>query len=213
MTDLCRRSICLPLLGVLLLLAACAGGAQEHADSGHAAPATEHTAAAAAESKPHSAAGHGGVDYNQPPLPPHAPGLGTLFIYSLILFGVFLAVARAIIWKPLIQALDEREGRINVAHAEAEHAKAEAARLLAVHEAKMADVHEQVKGIVAQARQQAETEKAQIIASADAEARALRDRAVAEIRQAREEAMAGLLATVERQVGLATEHVLGHRLN
>ena len=177
-------SICLTVLAALVLLAARAG-----------------------------AADHGAVDYDKPPLPGSAPGLGTLFVFSLILFGAFLFAARKFIWQPLIQALDDREGRINLAYAEAEKAKAEAARLLASHDEKMAEVHEQVKGIVAQARQQADAEKAEIIASAETEAKALRDRALGEIDQAREEAMSGLLATVEQQVGLATEHVLGHRLN
>ena len=156
---------------------------------------------------------HGDIDYNKPPLPGSAPGLGTLFVFSLILFGAFLFIARKFIWQPLIAALDEREGRINLAYAEAEKARAEAARLLEAHDSKMSEVHEQVKGIVAQARQQADAEKAEIIASAETEAKALRDKALAEIAQARDEAMAGLQATVDRQVGLATEHILGHQLN
>jgi F-type H+-transporting ATPase subunit b len=211
MTGSRQRSNRLPLLAALVLLAARIGSAQEHAEPGHApvAAAGENAAAEA----PAAQDAHGAVDYNKPPLPGLAPGLGTLFVYSLILFVVFLAVAKAMIWKPMIQALDEREGRINTAYAEVETAKAEAARLLAAHDARMAEVQEQVKGIVAQARQQADAEKAQIIASAETEAMALRDRALADIRQAREEAMAGLLATVDRQVGLAAEHVLGHRLN
>lgn len=155
------------------------------------------------------AADHGDINYDKPPLPGSAPGLVTLFVYSLILFSVFLFAARKFIWQPLIAALDEREGRINLAYAEAEKAKADAARLLAEHDEKMAEVHEQVKGIVAQARQQAETEKAEIIASAETEAKALRDKAVAEIAQARDEAMSGLQAAVDQQVGLATEHILG----
>ena len=156
---------------------------------------------------------HGDINYDKPPLPGSAPGLGTLFIYSLILFGAFVFIARRFIWQPLIGALDEREGRINLAYAEAEKAKAEAARLLKQHDEKMAEVHEQVKEIVAKARQQADTEKSEIIAAAEVEAKALRDKALAEISQARDEAMTGLQATVDQQVGLATEHILGHQLN
>ncbi|MBL8850474.1 MAG: ATP synthase F0 subunit B [Planctomycetaceae bacterium] len=206
MTGFHVRSICLSLFAAMFLLAARSGLAQEH-------PEPAHPPAAAAEPAEAHHEAHGAVDYNKPPLPGFAPGLMTLFVYSLVLFTIFLVVARSMVWKPLISALDEREGRILAAQVEAEHAKTEAARLLAAHDAKMAEVQEQVKGIVAQARQAADAEKAQIIASAEAEAKALRDRAVAEIRQARDEAMSGLLATVDRQVGLATEHVLGHRLN
>lgn len=204
------RTACACLVAGLMLAA---GGAritaqEDHAEGAHgAAHADQHHDAAA-----HPAGDHGGVDYNKPPIDPN-PAMLQLFVFSLLLFGVFLLAARALIWKPLISALDEREGRINVAYSDAETAKAEAARLLSAHDAKMAEVQEQAKGIVAAARQQADAEKAQIIASAEAEAKALRDRALDEIRRAREEATAGLLATVDRQVGLATEHVLGHRLN
>lgn len=199
------------VLTVVTLLAAmaaaaapvCAQPAEEHPTAGHAQPG-------AVEAP--QGAGHGAINYDEPPINP-TPAMLQLFVFSLVLFGLFLLVSRSMIWKPLIQALDEREGRINVARSEAERANAEAARLLALHQAKMNEVEEQVKGIIAKARQQADVEKAQIIASAEAEAKALRDRALADIRQAREEAMAGLSATVDRQVGLATEHILGHRLN
>ena len=206
MTGSSFRSICIPLLAALIVLAGRCGQAQEH-------PKPEHPAPAAATPAEMDHAAHGGVDYNQPPLPGKAPGLGTLFIFSLLLFVGFLFVARAVIWRPLIQALDERETRINLAHSEAERANAEAARLLALHQAQMNKLEEQVKGIVAKARQQADVEKAEIIAAAEADAKALRDRALDDIRKAREEATTGLAATVERQVGLAAEHILGHRLN
>jgi F-type H+-transporting ATPase subunit b len=203
------RTVCACLVAGLMLAA---GGARIIAQDDHAEGAHAETHADEHHDAAHAAGGHGGVDYNKPPIDP-TPEMLQLFVFSLLLFGVFLLAARSLVWKPLISALDEREGRINVAYADAETAKAEAARLLSAHDAKMAEVQEQVKGIVAAARQQADAEKAQIIASAEAEAKALRDRALDEIRRAREEATAGLLATVDRQVGLATEHVLGHRLN
>ncbi|MFO1094916.1 MAG: ATP synthase F0 subunit B [Planctomycetaceae bacterium] len=224
MTGSTLRSILLPLLAALVCIAARSGAAvgQDAPAAHHEEKSVESAVERGVEAATggdvdmparHKAPAHEAVDYNKPPLPGSAPGLGTLFVYSLILFCGFLVVARTMIWAPLIRALDEREGRINQAYAEAEKAKADAAHLLAAHETKMAEVHEQVKGMIAQARQQADAEKAQIIAAAEAEAKALRERALGEIRQAREEAMAGLLATVDRQVGLATEQVLGHRLN
>jgi F-type H+-transporting ATPase subunit b len=198
------------LRAVMLLAAIAATAAPVRAQHAEEHPTVEHAQSGAVAASHGS--GHGAVNYDEPPINP-TPAMLQLFVFSLLLFGIFLAVSRSMIWKPLIQSLDERENRINVAHSEAERANAEAARLLALHQAKMNEVEEQVKGIVAKARQQADTEKAQIIAAAEAEAKALRDRALADIRQAREEAMAGLSATVDRQVGLATEHILGHRLN
>lgn len=199
-----RRTPGIALLRLLVILAVFAAGS--------AAAHAQHETAPASADAVHGGDAHGAINFDEPPIQPDRSML-QLFVFSLALFLVFLFVARQLIWKPLIHALDEREERVNRAYAEAEAAKAEAAKLLQLHDQKMNEVQEQVKGIVAEARQQAEAEKARIIASADAEARELRDRALDEIRRAREEAMAGLLATVDRQVELATEHILGHRLN
>jgi F-type H+-transporting ATPase subunit b len=217
-----------PIAGLLLFpalvfLAASGGVALAQADHEHPAVAAEEPGAhappsgagAPAGEEPHEEHGAGAhaVDYNQPPLPGFAPGLMTLFIYSLALFVGFLFVARVFVWKPLIAALDQREARVNQAYAEAEAAKAEAAKLLAAHDARMNEVQEAVKGIVSKARQQADQEKAQIIAAAEAEAQALRDSALADIRRARDEALAQLLARADQQANVAAEHVIGRRFS
>ena len=217
----------LSLFAALVLLAATGGRALGQAAHDHDHPETaatepaghththEHEGEAAAGEEPQKAHGSGAheVNYNQPPLPGFAPGLMTLFIYSLVLFIGFLLVARLFVWKPLIAALDQREARVNQAYHEAETAKAEAAKLLAAHDARMNEVQEEVKGIVAKARQQADQEKAQIIAAAEAEAQALRDSALADIRSARDEALAQLLASADQQVNVAAEHVIGRRFS
>lgn len=159
-----------------------------------------------------AAADHGDVDYNKPPLPGFAPGLGTLFVFSLGLFVAFVFGARMLVWTPLIQALDQREARVNRAYADAEAAKAEAERLMAQHEARMAQVHEEVQAIVTQARKEGEREKARIIAEAEAQARAVRDRAIEEIRQAREAALAELERSLDGPVAQAVAHVVGEAL-
>lgn len=149
--------------------------------------------------------GHEGVDYNQPPL--HFDP--KLFLWTLGLFVLFLFVARQLVWTPLIRALDAREARVNRALHGAEAARVEAERLLAEHDARMAEVQEEVKGIVAAARKEAEAEKARIIAEADVEAAALRDRAIAEIEAAHRQAIDDLNAQIDQQAAVATEHVLG----
>ncbi len=155
---------------------------------------------------------HGDIDYNKPPIDPN-PAMLQLFIFSLLLFVGFVFLARQFVWKPLIAALDQREARVNHAYHEAETAKAEAARLLSAHDARMSEVQEEVKGIVARARQQAEQEKTQIIAAAEAEAQALRDSALADIRRARDEALQQLLASADQQANVAAEHVIGRRFS
>jgi F-type H+-transporting ATPase subunit b len=202
----CRRAAVWIVGSVLLtVFQARAPSAAEH--SPHGAAAT----AGSADSQ-HAVADHGDVDYNKPPLPGFAPGLGTLFGFSLVLFVAFVFGARTLVWTPLIQALDQREARVNRAHADAEAAKAEAERLMTQHEARMAQVHEEVQAIVVQARKEAEREKARIIAEAEAQARAVRDQALAEIRRAREAALADLERSLDGAVTEAVAHVVGEAL-
>ncbi|MCA9053062.1 MAG: ATP synthase F0 subunit B [Planctomycetaceae bacterium] len=219
---------------LVLALCACAFGAWSvRADDGHSAPA-EHVPDASSqtahdghahtpvpsdesghpgehpESPDDHGGDHGGIDYNAAPLPGSAPGMGTLFVFSLILFGGFVLAARTLLWTPLIDALDQREARVNQAYAEAEAVKAQAEQLLAQHEARMAEVHEQVHGIVAQARKEAEQEKARIVAEAEGHARELRERTIAEICSARDDAMSQLNQSLDSEVAKAVEQLVGH---
>ena len=160
----------------------------------------------------HGDAHHGDVDYNKAPLPGSAPGLGTLFIFSLVLFTAFVLAARTLIWKPLIQALDQREARVNQAQAAADEAHRRAADLLAQYDARMVSVQAEVQTLVAQARKEAEQEKVRIIAEADAQARALRDQAVTDIRKAKDAALQDLERALDSEVARAVEHVVGHAI-
>jgi F0F1-type ATP synthase membrane subunit b/b' len=150
------------------------------------------------------------INYDAAPLPGAAPGLGTLFVFSLVLFVGFVFAARVLLWQPLIAALDVREARVAQAHADAEEARHQAEHLLAQHDARMAQVHEQVQGLVAQARKEAEQEKSRIIAEAESHARQLREQAVGDIQAARAEALGDLNRSLERQVARAVEQVVGH---
>lgn len=204
------------------LLALCAvlvgAGRAPAQDHDHADEALEHPVEEALEAhggdghghedEAHGAAGHGGeghVDYNQPPLDVHIP----LLVWSLIVFGVFLLVAKKLAWRPLIDGLDARESRVNRALAEAEAARVDAKKLLDDHKAHLDQVTEQVKEIIAKARVEAEQEKMRIVSEAETEATAMRDQAIADIHAAREEALAGLDERIDSQVELASRHVLG----
>jgi F-type H+-transporting ATPase subunit b len=139
-----------------------------------------------------------------PPLVPDVP----LLVFSLVLFWVFLWAARRFAWLPLIRGLDAREGRVNRALAEADAARKMAEQLLHDHEVRMAGVTEQVKGIVAEARHQAEQTRASMIASAEAEAARIRDAAIADVQAARGQVLSELESILDSQVAEATEQIL-----
>jgi F-type H+-transporting ATPase subunit b len=207
---MCRRTLPTVVAGLLIscgvwLGAACRAQADDHGHPPAPAAAESHSTPADRV----AADDHHGVDYNKAPLPGSAPGLGTLFVFSLILFTGFVFAARALVWTPLIAALDQREARINQAHAEAAEAKAQAEQLLAHHTAKMSEVHEQVQGLLARARKDAEQEKSRIIAEAEAAAKNLRDQAIADIQAARQSALSQLEGNLDAQVSRAVKQVIG----
>jgi len=148
------------------------------------------------------------VNYQNPPLLPEIP----LFLFTLALFGGFVLVMRSSTWNPLMAGLNAREGRIIKAETEARAARIEVEQLTTRAESRMAEVHAEVKAIVAQARTEAEMKKLEIVAQAEADAQRIKQQALEQIAQAREAALEELNQTIDQQVALATQHVAGRRL-
>lgn len=192
--------------------------AQEAEEHGHA-PDSENGAAHSEEGGSHTAVDGGGADetdhgdhkdYNQPPL---WEELGVVrFFFALGLFVAFVFVMRKIAWVPLIAAFDAREARVNEAHAFAANARTEIQALIEQHEVRIAETRDEVKDIVAAARQEAEQAKSEIISQADAEARELQERSIAEIHAAREEALGQLSGRVDEYTDLAVGQIVGRAL-
>jgi F-type H+-transporting ATPase subunit b len=172
-----------------------AGGAEDH----HAP--VDHAAGDGAHGEHHP-------DTNRPPIFPDR-AMGELFVFSLVFFCLFLVVARKYAWLPMVAGLDSREARVNQALADAEAARVAALKLLDEHQKHLDQVTEQVKEIVAEARGEAEREKARIIAEAEAETTALRDQAIADIYEAQRQSLQGLDERIDVQVATATGKILG----
>jgi F-type H+-transporting ATPase subunit b len=151
---------------------------------------------------------HSGPDYNQPPLNFDV----TMFVFTLVVFGGFVALSRSLVWQPLINGLSSREGRIAQAEADALTAQAEVRQLADQAEQRLAEVHQQVAAIMAQARADAEARKTAILAEAEASAQRMKQEALAAIAQARAEALNTLEQVADQQAGLATEQLSGVRL-
>lgn len=118
-----------------------------------------------------------------------------LALWTLIIFGLLLAVLYKFAWGPIVTALDAREKTVqdHLAAAEAKHEEAKG--LLAAHEARLATAKDEVREMLEEARRDAEATKTQIVAEADAAAKAHRDRAVRDIEQARDGAVRSLAET------------------
>jgi F-type H+-transporting ATPase subunit b len=118
-----------------------------------------------------------------------------LAIWTAVVFFVLLAVLGKFAWPPITKALEEREKRIadHIAAAQSRHEEAKA--VLAQHEAKLAAAADEVRGLLEEARRDAEHTKTQIIAEARAAAESEHKRAVREVHQATDVAMKQLAET------------------
>jgi F-type H+-transporting ATPase subunit b len=136
-----------------------------------------------------------------------------LALWSAVTFLIFLYLLGRYAWKPLVSALDEREGKIRGDISAAESARLKAEQMLAEHAKRMAQVHEEVREALAEARRDAEHLKQEIVGLAQKEAQAAKDRAVQEISRARDSALKDLFDVMAHEVAQATEHVLGRSVN
>jgi F-type H+-transporting ATPase subunit b len=136
-----------------------------------------------------------------------------LALWSAVTFLIFLYLLGRFAWKPLVAALDAREGQIRGDISAAELARLKAEQMLAEHSKRMAQVQDEVREALAQARRDADSLKQEIVAQAHKEAQAARDRAVADISRARDSALKDLFDVMAGEVARATRHVLGRSVN
>src|SRR5512146_2332318 len=95
-----------------------------------------------------------------------------LIVWTIITFLIVLLILRAKAWKPLLQALTEREEKIRSALQRAEDAQAEAQRLLDENKRQLAKAEEESQRIIKQGRELGDRLKAEIMDKANAGARA-----------------------------------------
>jgi F-type H+-transporting ATPase subunit b len=136
-----------------------------------------------------------------------------LALWSAVTFLIFLYLLGRFAWKPLIAALDAREGQIRGDISAAESARLKAEQMLAEHSKRMSQVQDEVREALAAARRDAEHLKQEIVGVAQKEAQAAKDRAVHEISRARDSALKDLFDVMANEVAQATTHVLGRSVN
>jgi F-type H+-transporting ATPase subunit b len=157
--------------------------------------------------------------------PGHAAGgpltvEGGLMFWTLVVFGLLLAVLWKFAWPALLGAVEARERALEEQIAEAERNRAEAARLLEEHRKLVADAKTTAHQIVAEAKSLAERERAvalektkqeqdELIARARREITEERQRAIEELRR---EAVDLSLAAASKLVGTRYDGEADRRL-
>lgn len=147
-------------------------------------------------------------DYNNPPVQPNLQ----MFLWTLILFGGFLFIMKKSAWVPLMAGMNAREARVVNAERDAKAAREEVEVLRMESKARLAEVQEQVKVLISEARSEAEAQKREIVTKAQEEAQKVKDEALQEIADAHRAAIENLDQMVDEQVDLATQQVVGRRL-
>jgi F-type H+-transporting ATPase subunit b len=134
---------------------------------------------------------------------------GGLMLWTVVVFLLLLLILKRFAWPAILGAVEAREAALERQLAEAEQSRAEAAALLEEHKRLVADAKGQAHGIVVEARQLAEKERAvamektkqeqeEMLARARREITAERDRAVADLRR---EAVDLSLAAASKLIG------------
>ncbi|MBL9125417.1 MAG: F0F1 ATP synthase subunit B [Planctomycetaceae bacterium] len=190
------------------------------ADEGHPAPAAEagHGEAGHGEAG-HGDAGHGDAAHGGHGDGHHETNLSPLTIepdlaiYTFVVFLVLFVVLAKFAWGPIAEGLDKREKGIADNIAAAQRSNEEAKALLAQYETKLAAAREEVRGILDEARRDAEFTQQQILANPPAAAAATRERAVREIDAASAVAMKELAEHGSQLAVQLAGKIVGSELN
>ena len=145
---------------------------------------------------------------------------GGLMLWTVVIFLLLLAILKKFAWPAILGAVEAREQALERQLAEAERNRAESATLLEEHKRLVADAKAQAHGIVVEARQLAEKERAgamektkqeqeETLARARREIVAERDRAIADLRrEAVDLSLAAASKLVEKRLDSDTDRKL-----
>ena len=112
-----------------------------------------------------------------------------LMIWTVLVFGVLLFVLARFAWGPMLAALDAREKGIQDAIDEANRQRDEAQRVMAEHQAQLADARRQAQQLMADGREAAERLRKELEEKARAESATILENARREIARERDAAV------------------------
>lgn len=112
-----------------------------------------------------------------------------LAFWTFVVFVLLCVVLGKTAWGPLIKSMHDREEHIEHCLLTAEKARNEGEQLLAQHRKAMADTADEVRGLLDEARRNAQALQDEILSKARAEAEAEKQRAKHDIENARDQAL------------------------
>ncbi len=136
-----------------------------------------------------------------------------LIIWTIASFIVLVAVLSKFGWKPMIQALSEREDKIRSALERADKARLEASELLKKNEENMARAEEEYQKMMRDSRAMADKVKEEILGKAREQAQQELQRATEEIQRNVDSARQQLRSEVADLAVRAAEKILDETLD
>jgi F-type H+-transporting ATPase subunit b len=112
-----------------------------------------------------------------------------LGIYTLVVFSILVFILGRYAWGPMMAGLDKREATLRKIHEDADASREEARLALAEVQARLAKTNEEIRGMLDEARRDAQGVKDQMKAEAAVEIQAERERIRREIGTARDQAL------------------------
>ncbi len=135
------------------------------------------------------------------------PDVG-LMVWTVVTFALLLGILGRFGWGPMIVAIEQREGRLREERQAAEAARAEAQRIQADLEGKLADLDRRSREILAAAAKEADALRAQNAAQAQAQAKQILGDARIELEEEKQRLVRDLRKEVAALSVLAAEKLL-----
>ena len=125
-----------------------------------------------------------------------------LAIFTLMIFGILLAILGKFAWRPLLEGLQKREDHIRHSIEDAEKMRNEANEILESYQQQLTEAREESRKIIEQGRVAARRLADEMEAKSQATAQALRERAQRDIGAAKQQALREVYEQISH---LATE--------
>jgi F-type H+-transporting ATPase subunit b len=135
------------------------------------------------------------------------------FIWYLINFLILLFLLRYFLYRPVLDALHNRQVRIRESIENAEQVKQQLARAQQDYDARLTEARQEGAQIVAQASERAQVVRDEIIAQARAEAERIQVEARQQVQQEREQMLRGIQSQLANIVVQTASTVVGQELD
>ncbi len=136
-----------------------------------------------------------------------------LALFAFLIFGGLILVLQRFAWKPIMEALTDRENALQKVADDAAKARADAASLRGELDEKFAQAGDQVRQMVEEARRDGQALREEMLGRAREEIAAERDRMHRELETAKDQALQEISLRSIKLSGLLTAKVLGRQIS